>query len=734
MPAARASLALFGVTIFLGAGLLFLVQLIFGRLILPILGGAPAVWNTAMVFYQAVLLGGYAYAHVISSRLRLRTQLAVHAAVLLLPVLVLPIGLPTGWSPPTDGNPALWLLVLMGVAVGLPFFAVSTTSPLLQRWFAQSGHPSAADPYFLYAASNAGSLLGLLAYPFIIEPHTTLAAQGTAWTFGFGLLALGALACGGVALRAQAAGIRAPAPAAPAPTPSWGRRLHWVGCSAVPSSLLLSVTGYLSSDLAAVPLLWVVPLALYLATFILAFSPRGLAATAGLARYLPVLLAPIVMTLATGATTPLLLLVLLHLAGFVVASLVCHSALARGRPDAAHLTEFYLWLSVGGVLGGSLTALLAPVVFNGVAEYPIGLLAAALLGLPPAADGGARARRLDLLAPLALGALAAGLALGVRLLPGEPPPSVTLLAFGIPCILAFLLSARRLRFVLALAAILLAGRYAPAGGATTLLAERSFFGVHRVTRDAEGRHHLLLHGRIVHGMQRLDPAQRAIPLAYYHRGGPLGQVFAALAPGPGAIGVVGLGAGAIAAYGGRSDHLVFYEIDPVVARIAQDRRFFHHLADSEAEVEIVLGDARLSLQRAADGAYRVLVLDAYSSDSIPIHLMTREALRLYLAKLAPGGWLVFHISNLHLDLRPVLETLAHDAGLAGVVRDDAGLTDEELEDGKSASQWLVLARDETALAPLVESGAWERLRARPGRRPWTDDYSSLLEALGPGDQ
>jgi SAM-dependent methyltransferase len=413
---------------------------------------------------------------------------------------------------------------------------------------------------------------------------------------------------------------------------------------------------------------------------------------------------------------------------------VCHSSLARGRPDAAHLTEFYLWLSVGGVLGGSLTALLAPVVFDGVAEYPLGLLAAALLGLAPATDTRGRARLLDLLAPPVLGALAVGLALGVRLLPGEPLPSVTLLAFGIPSFLAFLLSARRLRFVLALGAILLAGRYAPAGGAITLLAERSFFGVHRVTRDAEGRHHLLLHGRIVHGMQRLDPTGRAHPLSYYHRGGPLGQVFAALAPGPGAIGVVGLGAGAIAAYGQRGDRLVFYEIDPVVARIAQDRRYFHYLADSAAKVEVVLGDARLSLQHAADGAFRLLVLDAYSSDSIQIHLLTQEALRLYLEKLAPGGWLAFHISNLHLNLRPVLETLAHDAGLAGAVRDDAGLTDAELADGKSASQWLVLARREAEIEALLKDGGWERLRAQPGRRPWTDDYSSLLEALAPGNQ
>jgi SAM-dependent methyltransferase len=732
----RATLLLFSLTIFLSAALLFLVQLVFARMVLPLLGGSAAVWNTAMVFYQAVLLGGYAYAHLLARRLPLRGQVPLHALVLLAPALVLPFAVPAGWTPPAESNPIPWLLGLLAVGVGLPFFAVSTTSPLLQKWFAATGHPQANDPYFLYAASNAGSLLGLLAYPFLIEPNSSLVAQARVWAWGYAALALLFLAAGFIAWKNSGA---RPAPAphpkvmAKSVAPTTKQRLRWVVCALVPSSLMLSVTAYVSSEIAAVPLLWVLPLALYLATFIFVFAQRAIIPHTLARRALPIAMVPVIMAIATGSTTPIALLVGLHLIGLFVVALVCHGEMAAARPAADHLTEFYLWVSFGGVLGGVFNALLAPLLFKGVLEYHFGLIAAAYLGaLDLKTNQSRRDRQLDVLLPLGLAALVLALVfgIGVRQDPNEREPARALIVFGVPALLCFLMSRRRVRFSLGVAAILLLSYFVQPGEGVPIHTERSFFGVHRVTREAEGGFHWLIHGRTIHGMQSLDPAKRKVPLSYYHPTGPLGQVFATFgAELNGPVAGVGLGAGAIAAYGRAGQEMTFYEIDPVVKRLASDPRYFSYLADSAANVRVVLGDARLSLQSAPDGHYQLMVLDAYSSDSIPVHLLTREALQLYLRKLRPGGLLAFHISNLHLDLRPVVAALARDAGLVCLVQEDTDVDEADAEAGKSPSQWAVVARHTGDVAPLTAAQRWFPETGTDSGRVWTDDYSSVVSVL-----
>ncbi|HUF60762.1 MAG TPA: fused MFS/spermidine synthase [Verrucomicrobiales bacterium] len=736
MPNHRATLFLFSITILLSATLLFLAQLVFARMALPLLGGSPAVWNTAMVFYQAALLAGYAYAHAVGTRLPLQAQIPLQALVLLAPVLMLPFAVPEGWTPPAESNPIPWLLGLLAAGVGLPFFAVSTISPLLQKWFAATGHPRAGDPYFLYAASNAGSLLGLLAYPFLIEPNTTLDFQTRAWRTGYLALAGLALAAGVVALRGVKGAVSAKRDgqtSANSPTPSAAQRTRWVVLAMVPSSVMLSVTAYISSEIAAAPLLWVLPLALYLITFILVFAPRTIIPRRFAQRALPIALLPVIMAIAAGSTTPIGLLVGLHLTGLFVVALVCHGAMSAARPAADRLTEFYLWISFGGALGGVFNALVAPLLFHDVLEYHFGLIAAAYLGA--AASTSKRAKRerwLDFLLPLGLAILVFVLIASVQ---GKPDadaqaPARRLMVFGLPCFLCFLMSRQRTRFSLGAGVILLSSTFIRPGEGSLLHIERSFFGVHRVQQNADGRFHLLMHGRTMHGMQNLDPAHRKTPLSYYHPTGPLGQVFDEFREElTGPVAGVGLGAGAIAAYGGPGQEMTFYEIDPVVKRLASDQRYFSYIADSAARVHVALGDARLSLQSAPEDHYQLIVLDAYSSDAIPVHLLTREALQLYLRKLRRGGLLAFHISNLHLNLRPVVATLGRDAGLVCLIQEDTDVSEEEGAAGKSPSQWAVMARAAPDLTPLMATGRWSRESGDPAARVWTDDYSSIVSVL-----
>jgi MFS family permease len=736
----------FAFTLLVSAALLFMVEPMFARMVLPLLGGAPAVWNTCLVFYQAALLAGYVYAHVSSKYLGPRRQAMVHLALLGLACIVLPLGVSTAWSPPVDQNPAPWLLAILVVSVGLPFVALSASAPMIQSWFARTDHPSARDPYFLYASSNLGSLIGLLGYPLVLERVLTLRGQSLGWSVGYGLLVLLTLGCAIVMWRRRAdTPAQAEAPdsdndAEDRPV-TWRRRLRWVVLALIPSSLLLGVTTFMSTDVAALPLLWAIPLALYLLTFVLVFARRRI-----LPHGLMVAAQPLLLVFLAGAfflaglqASQIVPMLVLSLLAFFVTAMVCHGELADDRPHHRYLTEFYLWLSVGGVLGGAFNALLAPVIFAEVLELPLMLAAACMVrpALRPRFAWLGRAEWALFLVVVPLG-LTVAVAIRWQESVGRHIPRlaelpvdsalqwmvIAMLAIGG---VALLLQYRPIRFGLAVIAMLVIGRLCNQQEFRPLYVERSFFGIVRVEHHPDYGANMLVHGRISHGMQSTHPDRRREPLTYYHRKGPAGQIFRALDERLNEIGVVGLGTGSLAAYGRAGQRVTFYEIDPVVEKIARDRRFFTYLADCRARVEVILGDARRQLAEGPPRRFDLLAIDAFSSDAIPVHLVTREAVRVYFERLSSRGVLALHISNQHLDLRPVLGNLAADAGLVALICDDD--EGEGPDRAKFASTWVVLARSRADLGALATSEGWSELPPRPGQRLWTDDFSNIIDVL-----
>ncbi|MGA2984878.1 MAG: fused MFS/spermidine synthase [Terriglobia bacterium] len=733
---------MFSVTMFVSAALLFLVEPMFAKMALPLLGGSAAVWTTCVLFFQVALLAGYAYAHASAELLGKRAQVAVHGAVLLAALAWLPIHVPGGWAPPLQSNPVGWLLLLLAVAVGLPFFALSATTPILQEWFARSGRPSSADPYFLYAASNAGSLVGLLSYPFVLEPLLRLSDQSRLWAWGYGLFLLLAAGCILLVWRSpispsSLAGVppldprTEEAAADTAENPTARRRLRWVALAFVPSSLMLGVTTALTTDVPAIPLFWVLPLALYLLSFVLVFKRKPLPHL-WLSRRLPFLILAATLPIVMKGVLPFGVLLLIDLLALFAVAVVCHGEVARSRPASRHLTAFYLWVSVGGVLGGVFNALLAPVIFSTVLEFPIALVLAALLRSPvEGTEDTPRARTLDYLLPAALG-LAVAVAILVLQAEGLAPGRVfNFVIFGPAALGCLRFGTRPRRFGLGLAALVLASQVYAGPFAHILHRERSFYGVYRVSDDAEKNYRVLFHGGTAHGVQSLDPRRACDPLAYYTRSGPIGQVFGAFQESPveKEVAVIGLGAGVMACYHQPQQGFTFYEIDPAVLHIAQDRRYFTYLSDCGPPVRVVLGDARLSLRDAPAHGYGMMVLDAFSGDSIPTHLLTREALALYLTKLAPNGVLAFHISNRYLDLEGVLGDLARDAGLSCVRNDDVQVSEDEKREGKFASWWVAMARNANDLEALKSDTGWRPLQAVPGARVWTDDFSNIVSIL-----
>ena len=735
-------LLLFAAAIFVSSTLVFLVQPMFARMVLPTMGGSPAVWNTAMLFYQGVLLLAYGYAHLMSRWLGSRRLVLVHSALLLLPLLVLPIAVPEGWDSPGSHEPSLWLLALFAWAIFLPFFVVSTTSPLLQRWFSTVGHRDSGDPYFLYVAGNAGSMAALLAYPLILEPAATTVAQGWVWTAGYGAFVLLLWACA-AAVRKRgsrpepAAREEKPAGTAGAPVPAppgWRSIGLWVALAFVPSSHMLSVTTYISTDVAAAPLLWVIPLSLYLLSFILVFGRRTTRLVPWFNRAFPVAAVAIVMVLGMGSTKPMGLMVFLHLAVFFVVAMTCHGRLAAARPHPAHLTGFYLWMAVGGALGGLFNALAAPMLFTSVAEYPIALVLAVLLHVRrPEAEqekaAGHLPMILDLVFPAVLGGITLALIAAVASVGLAATAPGLVVCFGLPVFASYFFSARRVRFALALGIILAASAFY--GQKEELLhVERTFYGIHRVSRNPESGRHLLAHGRTLHGQQSPEDGLRRIPQAYYHPSGPIGEVFHVYREKPGLrVAAVGLGAGALAAYAQPKQEWTFFELDPAVARIASDPRYFTYLQDARTNIEIRVGDARLELESAGGESFDLIILDAYTSDAIPVHLATREALQVYLSRLSPRGLLAFHVSNQHLNLAPVIGNLARDAGLVCLYRHDQRVTEEQAVQGKEESQWMVLSRYRSDVDGLLALGRWRIERGDSSLRVWTDDYSSILQVL-----
>ncbi len=851
---------LFAATIFLSAALLFLVQPMVGKMLLPLAGGGSAVWNTCMVTFQAALLAGYLYSHILTTRLSLKAQVGVHSALAAVTLVTLPFLQPTS-APPADTTLGLtlWLIQTIVLTVGLPFFVVSTTGPLLQRWFSRTDHPRAADPYFLYAASNIGSSLGLLGYPFLFESNLNIPFQSLIWAACFILLAGLLITCGVAAIRSQSRQVETPITAAPESI-AWRRRGMWILLSAVPSSLMIGVTQHISTDLAAVPLLWVIPLFLYLLTFTLAFSPRVPISSSMLGVAVLFLVLADGFVIMTGLTKPFVLILILHITTFFVAALMCHRRLADDRPSPARLTEFFFYVALGGVLGGIFNALIAPLIFTLVYEYPVALAACVLLRpwkttrIHPHDAPGLRDRlsaRCEGRMGVAVACFAAAAALG---LVWTIPAILTSLnvkhvivegsrgftAIGV-CLALALLVRRPIITALPFLAVLIAGQYLGkmAWGDSTLALKRSFFGVHQVYAIAARREdgtidpskpaaHKLLHGTTLHGAQLFGTLNRQrsdgstfvsdasrLATTYYHPRGPVGDMMRHLANTPGRraaaapsiaglieasraglladlqgpslptlamgslaawpailqasadtsrstspttrVAVVGLGSGATAAYANAGDHYTYYEIDPVVRDIATDPALFTYITDARqrgATVDIVLGDGRLSIANAPDKSFGLIILDAFSSDSIPVHLLTQEALALYLSKLRDDGVVAFHISNRHFNLRPVLLQHSRLLGNKAYICESHSSIDplslrgvtpaRDAAEFMAESIWVVFANTPAPLANFAADSPWwqpmnippEYMPSASGRPPqktlpeWTDDFSDVLAIFG----
>ncbi|MBL9139525.1 MAG: fused MFS/spermidine synthase [Verrucomicrobiales bacterium] len=727
--------ALFGLTMTVSAALLFAAQPMLARMALPTLGGSPAVWNTCMVFFQAAVLAGYLLAHFLARKVCPRPAVGVFLILSMLAGAGLPMII-AGDTFPRSGRALTWLLGQLTAEAFLPAMVLAATSPLLQRWYGEASSRR-AEPYFLYVASNVGSLGALLAYPIAIERLLPLAAQARAWQSGYWIWAILVAACGLTMLarrRQREVLVPDPDPPLSEPGPSTSRPsevLAWIALAAVPASLLQGCTLFLTTDLASVPLLWVIPLALYLVTFVLTFSRFGPASVRTADRALPFLAVAVLYMVLSRSTQPVLLILALHLVFLLAAGLVCHGRLVERRPPPAHLTQFYLALSLGGVAGGAFNAFLAPLLFRTVAEYPLAI-AAACAALPARALTGrskSSSGWRDLSWALALGILTLCLGLVMPWLLGDGARWRDGIVFGIAAVAACTQLDRPRRLALTIAAIFGVGLWLQSLWAGTRHAERNFFGITRVTVNASGDMHQLVHGNTFHGRQFRDTSRRGEPLTYYHRQGPLGGVFETLRTRlPTArIGVIGLGIGSMAAYAQPGDSWVFYEIDPAVLRVAQDPKWFTFLSDCAArDVHLVEGDARLRLGESPDDSFDLLVLDAFSSDSIPVHLLTREAVTLYRQKLRADGWLMAHISNRYLNLEPVLAALARDAGWACRSADDS---QEHDYPGKEPSHWIVMARDDNGLGRLARLSRWVPAEGDDRMTLWTDQRSSVFEAF-----
>jgi SAM-dependent methyltransferase len=661
--------------VLLGAFLLFCLQPMIGKMALPFFGGAASVWTTALVFFQLMLLAGYVYADRLVRIRNLRTQTAVHLTLMAAAMAFLPIQFSgESLSSETSRNPVVSELFGLLKIAGLPYFMVSTTAPLLQSWLSRTEDIAGRDPYFLYAASNTGSLLALLAYPFLIEPASGVRVQSLYWFGGYIVLVLLIAVLAAILWKMPTSRTYPLEQAETERLPQFKTRALWIAASFVPAGLMVGVTTHISINLTPMPLVWTVPLAVYLSTFILAFGRRVHLSARRVAQFsLPalVLLCPVV-----GIQVPVTLsidifLFAAHMILLFVGGLLCHTALAASRPHARHVTAYYVSVALGGVLGGVFAAIAAPMLFSTIFEYPL-LLAAAVFFR----EGAGRMRWI-------VSTALAGLILGY--------------------------------------ALYLPARLGEKG--ETVYVTRNFYGVKKVVDDGDQRK--LLHGDTLHGIERRGTTEAGEPMSYFHREGPLGDVMA----GPGShVGVIGLGAGSIAAYASPNRRITFIEIDPDVERIAS--QFFAFLRRCGASCDVIPGDGRLALARFPEAEFDLLILDAFSSDAIPAHLLSREALALYVSRLKPGGVLLFHVSSRYLKVRDLVAALVTDAEMPGLVRVDK----DDGPPGKSGSIYVAAAISTEALAALKSLSTWESVRPSQGIRVWTDDYSSLVELLQWADE
>ena len=723
------SVILFSVTLFLSAALLFLMEPMFAKMTLPVLGGTSAVWATCMLFYQAMLLAGYALANTVTRKLSYPRQAQLLLGVALVTLIVLPFGFPAGRVPPTGRNPIPWLLMILTGAVGLPFFVMSMIAPTLQKWFEGIGHERSQDPYFLYAASNVGSLLGLLSYPILIEPRLRLAQQSFLWEIGYAALLFLLMVCAIALWRAPKKNSgRATASSlhhAPTAVPLLQDRLLWMALAFVPSSLMLGVTTVLTTEIPPVPLLWVLPLAVYLLSFILAFARKPILSTDGFSESFPIMLLAGVLPVLIKASLPLFVYIAINLMLLFVVAMACHGEIAKRRPPVEHLTGFYLWIALGGVLGGLFNGVIAPLAFHTVLEFPLILICAAILRrvmMPEAKRD--RFGWLDAVFPLALGVLTILL---IRIPPrfGVGLGMVYhLIAFGPPVLFCLSFSKRPIRFFLGFVVLVAAASDHTGAYQKILSTQRSFYGINRVANDDSGQYRVLFSGQTIHGIQSLSPERAREPLSYFSHAGPIGQIFKAFSGSAELkeVGIAGLGAGSLACYRAPGEEFTFYEIDPVVEKIARDPRYFTFLRDCAPQARVVLGDARISLKSAPEHHYGMIIIDVFGGDSIPIHLVTRQALQLYLSKLDAHGIIVIHISNRYLHLENVVANLAADQGMVAYLQEDK----TTVGSGRIPSTWTFMARSKEDIGLLSADPRWVALKADPGSKVWTDDYSSVL--------
>lgn len=735
---------LFALAIFTSATLVFVVQPMVTKLVLPMLGGSPSVWNTSMVFFQTALLAGYGYAHLLQRVSSLRNQVIIHLVLLLIAALFLPLHISGLLGEPQDNTPAVWLLGTLAVSVGAPFAILSATAPLLQAWFARvrANDPDGANPYVLYAASNLGSFLALLAYPIVIEPLMSLSGQRIAWSGGYAVFVIMVAALAWTVGRLRDTG---PVPQVEKGPPiSWPHKLILVALAAIPSSLMLGLTAHLTTDVASAPFLWVLPLALYLLTFVIAFQAKPVIPLF-VTMTIQGALGAVCVIIAAFRTIELPMAFGVNVLAFFFTALMCHQLLAARRPQPGRLTEFYLLLSLGGVVGGVFNALIAPVVFNMVWEYPLVLI---LVGL-------ARPWRLN--EPVKMSE-AAFLVFGVLFCLIPPLLStwlqsnteaawayyrmvgdaftmdrVTIMILGAAAICAFMVRDRAPFYVIILTCMTLSAQFI-ARGYDWSLSERSFFGVMRVANVPDPRMggdvHVLMHGTTLHGAQAQHGPQRCAPTLYYAPETPIGQAATRVRDRlPAArFGVVGQGSGAMAAYKRAGDQFTFFEIDPMVDRLSRDPQWFSYIsACAEGSINTVIGDARQTLAHQPKGTYDLLLVDAFSSDSVPTHLLTEQAIQDYLRLVKPDGVVVLHLSNRNLDiLRPAVAA-AEELGvpyLHQIYLEPEGAPDMAL----ASTEALILSPTEAGLAPFRQDRRWGTFDAG-GVKPWTDDYVNLVGAM-----
>ena len=732
--ATRALVPLFAATLFLSSFLMFTVEPMVARQMLPVLGGVPMVWNGCVVFFQAVLLVGYGGAHVLTRVVVAPARLLAYAALAVLPLMFVRLGVDAASTARATDAPLSWLLVALLTSVGPPFLVLAIGASVLQATFSATRHESARDPYFLYAASNAGSLTALVVYPALVEPLIGLSRQARVWTVGYAVFVALVLLCA-VAARFTWRGSAVAAPgdggvdaaAEGADAVGWMRRARWCLLAAVPSSLMLGVTTALTTDVAPVPLLWVVPLAIYLLTFVVAFSTWGARATGLADRWLPAVLLAVSAAMLLGARPPFLGALLLHVVPFFAVATLCHGLLAADRPAPRHLTEFYFWLALGGMAGGIVNTLLAPIVFSRVLEYPLALAAAAVLRAHAASRKPRSWGWLDVALPTAAVSIAGALVFGAWL--STPPGLFVAVAL---CIAGAWVRRQQTATLAAVAGVfLLASPWTSQSHDPPVHAERTFYGAYRVGLPSEGGYRTLKMGTTVHGMQSIAAGRQDEPLTYYHRTGPFGRMVATVPQlrQPGDVAVVGLGIGTLSAYAAPGQRWTFFEIDPAVERIARDERYFTFLKACGDRCRVVLGDARLSLAARTDTRYQLIALDAFSSDAIPLHLLTQEAMALYASRLAPHGMLAFHVSNRHLDLVPIVGRLAANANLTVLVREDRPLPGQPWAADKAQSTWVMAARSPADFGGLPGEPGWA-LPLVTGATPlWTDDFSNVIDVL-----